>query len=102
MAYHLGGSSGWSLTEGTARARTEVAPTASSLRRAVPASTADQGNVKPETISMVVLAGQVYPIGKFMEELSGTKRRALLPAVNLRLGLKLPATADVDTASGHF
>lgn len=82
MAYHLGGSSGWSLTEGTARARTEVAPTASPLSRVVLASTADQDHVKPEAVSMDVLVGKAYPIGKFAEELSGTKRRTLLLEVS--------------------
>lgn len=31
---------------------------------------------------MDVLVGEVYPIGKFVEELAGTKRRALLPEVS--------------------
>jgi len=81
---HLGSSFGWSLTGGTARARTEVAPTASPLRHAVPASTANQGHSKPETISMDVLVGHVYPIGRFVEELAATKQRALLPGPRSR------------------
>lgn len=77
MAYHLRSPSGWSLTGSPPRARTEVTPTASLLHHVVLDFAANQGHFNPETTSIDLLVGEVYPMSKFMEELAATKWRPL-------------------------
>jgi hypothetical protein len=58
-AYHLGSSSGWSMTGVPPRAGSEVAPTASQLRHGLLASAATQCHSKPETTWVYVPVGEV-------------------------------------------
>jgi hypothetical protein len=57
--YHLGSSSGWSMTGVRPGADTEVAPTASQLFCGVLASVATQCHSKPETTWVYVRVGEV-------------------------------------------